>query len=972
MKNHLTNQRAWLFTTILLVIVALASAQTDNIAVQGFDKDTGTPIVADTGDTIAAYSSDTLDTITTRGNTTANNIETGSVDATGDVDASNNITATARVTGAEVYQGAAQVLSIVTAPLVKAAATISIPRADATTNGYLHQDDFNAFSAKTDFGDFAATAPLTYDGAGTFGIPQATAIADGFLASGDWTLFDAKLDYGDLGASSPIVYDGAGAFSFDQSAQNTTNDARYLKLDASNDPLTGELEGTTFVGNTASGGSFTAEKAGAPRVDLTANTIFSTGGVTFHGTTTQTLLFGNDPTSARSIALPDASGTVAVGSTAPLVLNATTGNMSIPQANGSTDGFLSQADWTTFNSKEPAITGTTAADYYRGDKTFQTLDTDAVAEATNLYYTDARARAAISGSGNVTYDSGTGVIGLTEGAGSGLDADTVDTLQAAQFLRADAADTATGEIDFTGGIEADAIQDLAGNARLTLGASAPNVLATGNFQSDNFRTKRGAVTNTVIGESGVGNGASMTGSNNIIVGTNNSGGSIVGASLNVLIGNGNGINLTSGDENVAIGPNAGRSVTIGEANVMIGSSAGRTLTGGAVLGNRGNDNVFIGTDAGFAATDMEQGVFVGRYAGISATTGIANVFVGESAGYNVTTGEDNVFVGSDAGSSFENTGGVTTGDHNTAIGNNAGSTTTGGLPGVGTTIDQTGSHNSALGHATDWGGVGDYRTAIGAATQNTADNQIALGRAAGTDTVWVPGDLEVDGTVTTTQFRLNLASSSDTFESHIDGGLSSHVFAAHSSAASTDRAILDFYRSRGTEASPSLVSNDDWAGSILWRAYDGSTYRVVAEVSSEIDGTTGANDIPTRLLFKVSPDGSASRAEAARISNDKRLELSGGFKLTRATGSSGSISANVSIFGVTGSGARSITLPSAATMKAGGVLIIQDEAGNAGSGTITINRAGSDTINGATSVTITTNYGRRTLYSNGIGAWYSE
>lgn len=45
---------------------------------------------------------------------------------------------------------------------------------------------------------------------------------------------------------------------------------------------------------------------------------------------------------------------------------------------------------TQLNSKEPTITAGTAAQYWRGDKTWQTLNTGAVTESANLYYTDAR------------------------------------------------------------------------------------------------------------------------------------------------------------------------------------------------------------------------------------------------------------------------------------------------------------------------------------------------------------------------------------------------------------------------------------------------------------------------------------------------------------------------------------------------------------------------------------------------------
>lgn len=51
---------------------------------------------------------------------------------------------------------------------------------------------------------------------------------------------------------------------------------------------------------------------------------------------------------------------------------------------------------TALAGKEPTITATTTADYYRGDKTFVTLNTDAVPESgspTNLWYTTARSNA---------------------------------------------------------------------------------------------------------------------------------------------------------------------------------------------------------------------------------------------------------------------------------------------------------------------------------------------------------------------------------------------------------------------------------------------------------------------------------------------------------------------------------------------------------------------------------------------------
>ena len=76
---------------------------------------------------------------------------------------------------------------------------------------------------------------------------------------------------------------------------------------------------------------------------------------------------------------------------------------------------------TSLAGKEPTITAGTTSQYWRGDKSFQTLDTLAVAENTNLYYTDARARSSISTSGDISYNSSTGVISTTGLASSDTD-----------------------------------------------------------------------------------------------------------------------------------------------------------------------------------------------------------------------------------------------------------------------------------------------------------------------------------------------------------------------------------------------------------------------------------------------------------------------------------------------------------------------------------------------------------------------
>ncbi|KKM70751.1 hypothetical protein LCGC14_1437550, partial [marine sediment metagenome] len=55
---------------------------------------------------------------------------------------------------------------------------------------------------------------------------------------------------------------------------------------------------------------------------------------------------------------------------------------------------------------------------------------------------------------------------------------------------------------------------------------------------------------------------------------------------------------------------------------------------------------------------------------------------------------------------------------------------------------------------------------------------------------------------------------------------------------------------------------------IRFQADDGSDYNTnAAEISAEVDGTPGVNDVPGRLLFSTTPDGSSSVIERMRITN---------------------------------------------------------------------------------------------------------
>jgi hypothetical protein len=113
----------------------------------------------------------------------------------------------------------------------------------------------------------------------------------------------------------------------------------------------------------------------------------------------------------------------------PYVINAAGGQGGTVDAiptNGSANAVSSDGVFDALSLKEGFISVGTTAQVWRGDKTWLTLNTANVPEVTNLYYTDARSRAAISvtnvgTSGAATYNSSTGVLNIPNYAtGSGV------------------------------------------------------------------------------------------------------------------------------------------------------------------------------------------------------------------------------------------------------------------------------------------------------------------------------------------------------------------------------------------------------------------------------------------------------------------------------------------------------------------------------------------------------------------------
>jgi hypothetical protein len=82
-------------------------------------------------------------------------------------------------------------------------------------------------------------------------------------------------------------------------------------------------------------------------------------------------------------------------------------------------------------------------------------------------------------------------------------------------------------------------------------------------------------------------------------------------------------------------------------------------------------------------------------------------------------------------------------------------------------------------------------------------------------------------------------------------------------------AQITFLKSRNaTIGAFTKVEDGDPVGSITWYADDGTNYNsAVASISVQIDGGTGTNDTPGRIIFSTTPDGTQAIVERMRIDN---------------------------------------------------------------------------------------------------------
>jgi hypothetical protein len=176
-------------------------------------------------------------------------------------------------------------------------------------------------------------------------------------------------------ASTIVKRDASGNFVAGTISATTINAASVVASSLIGSLSTSNLTGTVAIANGGTGAT-TASGARASLGVTAANILPS-----YTGNALATLRVNAGATDVEWV-LGAGQGTV-TGVTASSPLSVTGNpsvapNITIPAATSLASGYLTSADWTTFNSREPAISSGTTGQYWRGDKSWQTLDKSAV------------------------------------------------------------------------------------------------------------------------------------------------------------------------------------------------------------------------------------------------------------------------------------------------------------------------------------------------------------------------------------------------------------------------------------------------------------------------------------------------------------------------------------------------------------------------------------------------------------------
>jgi predicted heme/steroid binding protein len=536
-------------------------------------------------------------------------------------------------------------------------------------------------------GSLTASSPLSYNNTtGAFSISQASASVNGYLSSTDWTTFNSKgsgtvtsvglsmpsaFSVGSspvtgagtiavTGAGSTLQYiDGTGAL---QTFPTIITEAQNLITEVYNETGATLTKGTVVYINGGHGNLPTVTKAiatsdatsaqtyGVIQLDITDN---NNGHAVVIGSLGNLNTFAYAPGTALYLSSTTAGQWTDIKQYAPAHLvyvgivvrqHPTQGIVEVRIQNGFEMDELHNvsAQSPSNNSILQYVSSTSLWTAVAGSTTN-------ISEGTNLYYTDARARSAVSltttgSSGASTYSSLTGVLNVPTYTLSGLGGVPTSRQLTINGTAYDLSADRSWSVGTVTSVAALTIGTTGTDLSSTVATGTTTPIITLNVP-DASASNRGVVTTGTQTFAGAKTFSSDITVNTVKVGL---GGGSQGQ--NVAVGGSALGSNTTGNDNTAVGNYALGTNTVGWNNVAVGFRALNSNLGGSY-------NVALGQDTLYNNSSGSSNLGIGYAALTSNTTGSNNAAFGPNALYNITTASYNSAVGDSAGAFI--TGGAT-------------------------------------------------------------------------------------------------------------------------------------------------------------------------------------------------------------------------------------------------------------------------------------------------------------------------
>jgi hypothetical protein len=107
-------------------------------------------------------------------------------------------------------------------------------------------------------------------------------------------------------------------------------------------------------------------------------------------------------------------------------------------------------------------------------------------------------------------------------------------------------------------------------------------------------------------------------------------------------------------------------------------------------------------------------------------------------------------------------------------------------------------------------------------------------------------------------------------------GIGSQLIAEWSTSTANGGSSLKLAKSNsGTVGTHTALTTNQDIGSLVFAASDGSNFINAATILAEVDGTSGANDMPGRLIFSTTADGASTPTARMRIEANGKVALFG-------------------------------------------------------------------------------------------------